>query len=236
MLDQETSNFIDPSAIPHLPFCEIHDEDSLEALLIKRNQSVLSDALNVTQKLSGADQAQVKISFLAGPLEVPGQHSRLRFIFSQSKETSHGYHFRIIETSQAERICRGFQGTLEYKAIPWSSNASDNYLGINLAPWWLHLVAWESHEICYWYPPLAENIGAQTKEFGLAVRPSHAGTKRRRDRMSDEDDGSYAYLPPNRQQCARLDLTPKVVRQTGPPMLEHSQTTSAEDCRYLNGG
>ena len=172
MLDQETSNFIDPSAIPHLPFCGIHDESSLEALLIKRNQSVVSDALNLTQKLSGADQAQVKISFLTGPLEVPSQHSRLRFIFSQSKGTSHGYHFRIIETSQAERICRGFQGTLEYKAIPWSSNASDNCLGINLAPWWLHMMAWESHEICYWYLPLAENIGAQTKEFGLAVRPS----------------------------------------------------------------
>ena len=52
VLEQETSNFIDPSAIPHLPFCGIHDENSLEALLIKRNQFVVSDALNVTQKLS----------------------------------------------------------------------------------------------------------------------------------------------------------------------------------------
>lgn len=54
----------------------------------------------------------------------------------------------------------------------------------------------ESHEICYWYPPLAEDIGAQTKEFGLAVRPSRVGTKRSRDEMSDDDDGSYAYLSP----------------------------------------
>ena len=45
-------------------------------------------------------------------------------------------------------------------------------------------------------PPLAEDIGAETKEFGLAVRPSHAGTKRSRDETSDEDDGSYAYLSP----------------------------------------
>lgn len=66
MLDQETSNFIDNSALPHLPFCEIHDEDSLEALLIKWNQSVVSDALDVTQKLSGADQAQAKICMVRG--------------------------------------------------------------------------------------------------------------------------------------------------------------------------
>ena len=58
------------------------------------------------------------------------------------------------------------------------------------------MMALESHDICYWYPPSAEDIGAQTKEFELAVRPSHAGTKRSRDDMSDEDDGSYAYLSP----------------------------------------
>ena len=51
VLDQEISNFTDHSAVPHLPFCEIHDEDSLEALLIKWNQSVVSDALDVTQKV-----------------------------------------------------------------------------------------------------------------------------------------------------------------------------------------
>ena len=57
-------------------------------------------------------------------------------------------------------------------------------------------MALESHEICYWYPPLAEDIGAQTKEFGLAVRPSHVGTKSSRDEMSDKDEGSYASLSP----------------------------------------
>lgn len=86
--------------------------------------------------------------------------------------------------------------TLEYKAVPWSSNASDNFLTISLALWWLHTMALEIREICYWYPPLAEDIGAETKEFDLAVRPSHAGTKSNRDEMSDEDDGSYAYLSP----------------------------------------
>ena len=73
---------------------------------------------------------------------------------------------------------------------------SDKSLTIYLALWWLHIIALESHELYYWYPPLAEDIGPQTKGSGLAVRPSHASTKRSRDETSDEDedDGSYAYL------------------------------------------
>lgn len=54
----------------------------------------------------------------------------------------------------------------------------------------------ESLEICSSYPPLAEDIGAQTKEFGLAVGPCRTGTKRNRDEISEEDDASYAYLSP----------------------------------------
>ena len=49
------------------------------------------------------------LSFLAGPLEVSGQHSRFRNVFSQSQETSQGYHFKVTEKFQAERICRGFR-------------------------------------------------------------------------------------------------------------------------------
>ncbi len=58
------------------------------------------------------------------------------------------------------------------------------------------MMALESHKISYWYPPLAEDSVSQTKEFGLAVRTSHAGTKHSRDEMSSEDDGSNAYLSP----------------------------------------
>ena len=37
------------TSIPQYPFCEIHDEDSLESLLVKWTQSVVSDALAVYQ-------------------------------------------------------------------------------------------------------------------------------------------------------------------------------------------
>ena len=53
VLDQEISKFIDRSAIPRIPFCEMHGENSLEVPLIKWDQSVFSDAPDVTQKLSG---------------------------------------------------------------------------------------------------------------------------------------------------------------------------------------
>ena len=53
-------------------------------------------------------------------------------------------------------------------------------------------MALESYEICNSYPPLAEDIGAETENPGLAVRSSHTGTTRSRDEMSDEGDGSYA--------------------------------------------
>ena len=36
-------------AIPEFPFCHIHDEDSLESLLVKWNQSVMSNALSTAQ-------------------------------------------------------------------------------------------------------------------------------------------------------------------------------------------
>ena len=292
VLDQETSNFIDRSAIPHLPFCEIHDEDSLEALLIKWNQSVVSDALDVTQTLSGADQGQAKIymvrggqankiaryqpdwagvlrastqqrasSILPGDTKVGWKWSSrdiqvgevesiylardwlepIKQIFTYCTKLNVRYGYIITErelvvtrirpfsqddlrspvntqdsglsipspkkramafTSESSKITASeetFQeGTLEYKAIPWSNNASDNSLTINLALWWLHMMALESHEICYWYPPLADDIGTQTKASSLAMRPSHAGTKRSRDEISDEDDGSYAYLSPKK--------------------------------------
>ena len=137
-------------------------------------------------------------------------------------------HQNIPSRTHLQRLSRdpGVQG------YTLGSNASDNCLNINSALWWLYMMPLESHEICYWYPPLAEDIGAQTKEFGLAVRPSRVGTKRSRTMTM----GRMHIFLLNRQQCARIDLTPHVVRQTGPLMLEHSQTTSAEDYRYLNRG
>ena len=41
--------FNDPPNVQEFPFCEIRDEDSLEALLIMSIQSTVSEALTVTQ-------------------------------------------------------------------------------------------------------------------------------------------------------------------------------------------
>ena len=41
--------FNEHPAIPDFPFCEIWDEDSLEALLIRSNQAIVGEALEVAQ-------------------------------------------------------------------------------------------------------------------------------------------------------------------------------------------
>ena len=48
-LDQQYHNLTVHSGIAPFPFCEIHDEDSLDALLVKWNQSMVSDALAMAQ-------------------------------------------------------------------------------------------------------------------------------------------------------------------------------------------
>ena len=313
VLDKETSSFIDRSAIPYLPFCEIHDENSLEALLIKWNQSVVSDALDVTQKHLGADEGQPKIymvrggqasripnyrpdwagvlrdrtrkrtnSVLAGDTKVSWKWSsrdiqvgdtntvylakdwlqpiKQIYTYCSTLKVRYGYimtekelvvirirpfspdHLRSPENTQdsglsfpipeerataftskpsktpkQDAVAESFkEGTLEYKAIPWSSNASDNSLTINLALWWLHMMALESHEIRYSYPPLAEDTGAQIKKFDLTVRPSHAGAKRSRDEISDEDDEPSAYMSP-RKTPMRLTRSHSKLHQTDKP-------------------
>ena len=72
VLVREIGDFIDRSATLNPPFCEIQDEDYLEALLIKWNQSVVSDAPDVTKELSGADQVQAKRHMVRG-----GQANRM---------------------------------------------------------------------------------------------------------------------------------------------------------------
>ncbi|CAD6585742.1 MAG: hypothetical protein ASARMPREDX12_002105 [Alectoria sarmentosa] len=316
-LAQEIGNFTDRSTIPHLPFCEIHDEDSFEALVIKWNQSVISHALDMTQNFSGADQADGKIYMVRGgqadrtagicpdwagirradirpanpqtsrPSNIlPGDtkvgwkwssHSivagdtedvylvddwlePIKQIFTYCCKLKARYGYIITDKELVVTRIRPFSqddlkspvesqgsvrsfpspkerltpasselsnssprnaasdilrhGTLEYKAIPWSSNdseasASETSLTINLALWWLHMMALESHEICYWYPPLAEAMRRQTsggqhhdvKGLNLApdvLRPTHAGTKRRKDEASEGDDGSHARPSPRR--------------------------------------
>lgn len=70
-------------------------------------------------------------------------------------------------------------------------------------------MALESHEIEYWYPPLAEATRVGTPEVQTpgqnankptfnALEHGHAGAKRSRDEKSEEDDDSQAHSSPKR--------------------------------------
>ena len=335
-LARKPSNVLtDHSAIPHLPFCEIHDENSLEALLVRWNQSVVSDALKKTQDLLGAGHSHSKIymvrggqanrlpgivpdwagvqrsdsrpcrpsSILPGDTKVSWKWSSQKIQTGETEDTyleddwlepikqiytyccrleaRYGYIItekelvvvRIRPVSQSDiwspvntqdsllssssprngvvaaslmpsyssarnasaTLERG--GTLEFKAIPWSSAATnadtcENSLTINLALWWLHMMALESHQIDYWYPPLAAARRSQTCEVqdpGLKanrptsaeLRHAHSGVKRSRDEISEEDDGLPVCPSPKRtpmrstRSKAKNQLKGK--EQTDPP-------------------
>ncbi|CAD6578640.1 MAG: hypothetical protein ASARMPRED_008790 [Alectoria sarmentosa] len=64
----------DFSNIPLVPFCQVSDEDCLEALLIKWNQSVVSEALSVTQQHLYRSQTHEDIYMArGGQAHFPGQ-------------------------------------------------------------------------------------------------------------------------------------------------------------------
>jgi hypothetical protein len=56
----------DFSAIPRIPFCEVFDENSLEALLTKWNQSVVSEALSAAQECLHKPQTSKAIYMARG--------------------------------------------------------------------------------------------------------------------------------------------------------------------------
>ncbi len=331
-LARESIDFTDHSAIPRLPFREIHDGNSLEALLIKWNQSVVSDALKMTQSRMGAGQSHDQIymvrggqanrllqfapdwagvprsdsspcrphSILPGDTKVGWKWSSHKiqtgdtediwleddwlepikqiYTYCHALEARYGYIITEKElvvvrvrpsspedmrtpvdsqdsvlsfpspkktkkaTSSTPLNCSAKnpiealrrEGTLEFKAIPWTSdaakaNTSDNSLTVNLALWWLHMMALESHGIDYWYPPLAETTWHQTSETqgpevetigptftGLGYVPT--GAKRSRAVIPEEDDGSQDYQPPRRM--ARRSTRSKAKVRHGE--LEHA--------------
>ena len=82
-------------------------------------------------------------------------------------------------------------------------------------------MALESHEIEYWYPPLTEATRGHTSEIQNAgqkanrptfnaLRHVHAGAKRSRDEMSEEDDDSQAYPSPKRTPTPQTRSKAKV--------------------------
>ena len=69
----------DFSDIPQFPFCEIHDEDSLECLLVKWNHSIVSDALSTAQDHLDNHLSSTKIYMVkGGQADYPGSNSKLR--------------------------------------------------------------------------------------------------------------------------------------------------------------
>ena len=72
-------DLIDFSRIPEFPFCQVADEDSLEALLIKWNQSVVSEALLASQdKLGDAWPPPNILMARGGQANYPGSNSAYR--------------------------------------------------------------------------------------------------------------------------------------------------------------
>ena len=57
-----TKDFNDYGTIPEYPFCEIWDEDCLEALVIKSNQTIVNDALDFAQTHKKGQNSHGRIS------------------------------------------------------------------------------------------------------------------------------------------------------------------------------
>ena len=63
------------------------------------------------------------------------------------------------------------KGCIEYKVIPWSHHATTQHeestvMTVNLALWWLHMMAAKDGEIQDEYAPLRDNEWATDDEFG----------------------------------------------------------------------
>lgn len=65
--------------IPQQPFCQIHDENSLDSVVIKWNQSVISTALSAAQNHPNGQLPHEEIyMYRGGQAQYPGAESRLR--------------------------------------------------------------------------------------------------------------------------------------------------------------
>lgn len=72
-------DFQDFSAIPQFPFREIHDENSLECLIVKWNHSMISDALSTAQSYLDDRLTHGRIHMVrGGQADYPASNSKLR--------------------------------------------------------------------------------------------------------------------------------------------------------------
>ena len=122
------------SAIPQFPFREIHDEDSLESLLIKWNQSIVSHALsNAQDHLNNGQENDTIYMVKGGQAKYPDDSSRYRPDWGAVKRTANC-------TTKPETILPG-ETKLSQK---WSSRK------IKLGP------VYEDYETTKWLPPVSQ--------------------------------------------------------------------------------
>ncbi len=69
----------DFSAIPHIPFCRIYDENSFDSLLVKWNHSVVSVALSEAQKRLESEPNRRRVFMVrGGQADHPGSNAKYR--------------------------------------------------------------------------------------------------------------------------------------------------------------
>lgn len=103
-------------------------------------------------------------------LMAPGSHKILDPDISAEKVEA----TRLLDETAVKRA--EIDGTLEFRAIPWAAHshepdADDGVMTVNLALWWLHMMAAENNIIEDQYPPLREAVWRprpQLQATGLA--------------------------------------------------------------------
>lgn len=99
-------------------------------------------------------------------------------------------------TREEEVKRRQRKGNLEYKAIPWTNDGSDSSssthgLTINLALWWLHMMAAIGHEIEDYDHALVKADPRNSSDEDEA-----------RDRFGDSEEREAQTPPSNKRQCS----------------------------------
>lgn len=131
---------------------------------------------------------------------------------------------QLIDKTPAERAKTN--GVLEYKAIPWANylhhpDAHDKDLTVNLALWWLHIMAAESSSIEEDYPPLKDAVWHTEPQSNDAVlvgrrlphyrnkSPTIEASRGKRKRRSVSIEATISTeMSPRKRRMQRLPFGP----------------------------
>ena len=95
------------------------------------------------------------------------------------------------------------EGALDFKCIDWNSNGN-RQLTVNLALWWIHLLAANNGDIDFAYAPLGEEALKDDPSI-TRVAPSQAGNSQA---TSNSDIEGYVISPKNSQSSALPSYSP----------------------------